>query len=69
MKNLTLRGIQVMLYDAFPMVKPIWYLGCLVGIDLRSEAMLYPLLLSIKCKLLYWDAQQLSFAGQVVVAN
>ena len=45
------------------------YLGCMVGIDLRPEAMLSPLLLLIKRKLLYWDAQQLSFAGRVVVAN
>ena len=49
--------------------EPIRYLGCLVGIDLKSEAMLSPLLLSIRHKLLYWDAQQLSFAGRVVVAN
>ena len=45
------------------------YLGCMVGIDLRPEAMLSPLLLSIKRKLIHWDAQQLSFAGRVVVAN
>ena len=33
--------------------EPIRYLGCLVGIDLPSEVMLSPLLLSIKCKLVY----------------
>ena len=31
--------------------------------------MLSPLLLSIKCKLVYWDSQQLSLAGRVVIAN
>ena len=31
--------------------------------------MLLPLLLSIKRKLQHWDAQELSFIGQVVVAN
>ena len=41
----------------------------MVGIDLRLEAMLSPLLLSIKRKLIHWDAQQLSFAGRVLVAN
>ena len=49
--------------------EPVRYLGCMVGIYLRLEAMLSPLLLSIKCKLLHWDAQQLSFAGRVVVVN
>ena len=37
--------------------EPVQYLGCMVGIDLRPEAMLSPLLLSIKRKLLHWDAQ------------
>ena len=49
--------------------EPVRYLGCLFGIDLKSEAMLSPLLLSIKHKLLYWDAQKMSSAGRVVVAN
>ena len=49
--------------------EPVRYLGCLFGIDLKSEAMLSPLLLSIKHKLLYGDAQKLSFVGRVVVAN
>ena len=49
--------------------EPVRYLGCMVGIDLRPETMLSPLLLSIKRKLIHWDAQQLSFAGRVVVAN
>ena len=49
--------------------EPVRYLGCMVGIDLRPEAMLSPLLLSIKRKLIHWDAQQLSFVGRVVVAN
>ena len=49
--------------------EPVRYLGCMVGIDLRPEAMLSPLLLSIKHKLIHWDAQQFSFAGRVVVAN
>ena len=48
--------------------EPTRYLGCMVGMDLRPEAILSPLLLSIKRKLLYWDAQQSSFAGRVVVA-
>ena len=47
--------------------EPIRYLGCMVGIDLRPKAMLWPLLLSIKGKLLHWDAQHLSFAGRVVL--
>ena len=47
----------------------IRYLGCLVGIDLPYEVMLPPLLLSIKRKLVYWDSQQLSLAGRVVIAN
>ena len=47
----------------------IWNLGCMVGLDLRPEAMLSPLLLSIKRKLLYWDAQQFSFTDPVVVEN
>ena len=45
------------------------YLGCMVGIDLRPEAMLSSLLLSIKRKILCWDAQQLSFAGRIAVEN
>ena len=49
--------------------EPIRYLGCLVGIDLSPKAMLSPLLLSIKRKLVYWDAQHLSFAGRVVITN
>ena len=31
--------------------------------------MLSPLLLSMKRKLVYWDAQHLSFAGRVVITN
>ena len=49
--------------------EPVRYLGCMVGIDLTPKVLLSPLLLSIKRKLLYWDAQQLSFASWVVVAN
>ena len=36
--------------------EPIRYLGCMVGIDLRPKVMLSSLLLSIKRKLLHWDA-------------
>ena len=49
--------------------EPIRYLGCLVGIDLSPKAMLSPLLLSIKHKLVYWDVQHLSFASRVVITN
>ena len=52
-----------------PQGQSIRYLGCRVGVGLKSEDMIAPLLLRLRNKLVYWNKEKLSLAGRVVVAN
>ena len=53
-----------------PQGQPIRYLGCRVGLGLKAEDMVAPLLLRLRNKLIYWNKEKLSLAGRIVtVAN
>ena len=52
-----------------PKGQSIRYLGCRVGLELKAEDMVAPLLLRLRNKLIYWNKEKLSLAGRIVVAN
>ena len=52
-----------------PKGQSIRYLGCRVGLGLKVDDMIAPLLLRLRNKLIYWNKEKLSLAGRVVVAN
>ena len=45
------------------------YLGCHVGINMRKEGLLAPLMLSLRKNLLIWDTTELSVASRAMIAN
>ena len=52
-----------------PQGQSIRYLGCRVGLELKADDMVAPLILRLRNKLIYWNKEKLSLAGRIVVAN
>ena len=56
-------------FSWIPKGQSIRYLGCRVGLGIKVDDMIAPLLVRLRNKLIYWKKERLSLAGRVVVAN